>query len=449
MTHQSRKNLSAYGLFSRVKIIVKKLPNQIKGPNTSKKTITLTDNIMSAIAIFSLKYTSLLSFNIAHKERSAVRNNLKSLFFVNNPPSDSTMRERLDEVDPKALRKLFTRIFSQAQRDKALESYRYLNDYYIISLDGTCYFSSKSVYCNSCCTKKHRDGSTTYYHNVLGAAVVNPSMNTVIPLAPEPILKEDGNTKNGSEQKAATRFIENLKNEHPHLKVIITADSLHSKGPFIKQLNKAGYKFIMNAKQGDHKSLFEFVEGKGVCTNYIVKIKGITYEYRYVNNVPLNDANKNTSINFLECIETKPARKKTSEKKTTYTWVTNIKITKDNIHQLMQGGRTRWKIENETFNALKNMGYQFEHNFGHGKKNLSVIFMMLAMLAFLIDQVQEQSDALFQAALKKEGGKKYLWEQLRTHFLTFLIDSWKERPTLLLRSHLGKQCSSAKILFCY
>ena len=38
--------------------------------------------------------------------------------------------------------------------------------------------------------------------------------------------------------------------------------------------------------------------------------------------------------------------------------------------------RARWKIENETFNTLKNQGYHFEHNYGHGEQHLSVVFVM-------------------------------------------------------------------------
>ena len=65
----------------------------------------------------------------------------------------------------------------------------------------------------------------------------------------------------------------------------------------------------------------------------------------------------------------------------------------------MRGGRARWKIENETFNTLKNQGYHFEHNYGHGKKNLPVVLAMVMLLAFfLVDQAQQRCCPLFQAA---------------------------------------------------
>ncbi len=115
-----------------------------------------------------------------------------------------------------------------------------------------------------------------------------------------------------------------------------------------------------------------------------------------------------------------------SKGKKTLTWVTNIEITSEKIHPVMKGGRARWKLENETFNTLKNQGYEFEHNFGHGQKNLSTVFAMLMMFAFLLDQIQELCDALFQAALKKEGRKCYLWEKIRGLFINYLIVSWED-----------------------
>src|SRR5260370_11733147 len=80
----------------------------------------------------------------------------------------------------------------------------------------------------------------------------------------------------------------------------------------------------------------------------------------------------------------------------------------------MRAGRARWKIENETFNTLKNQGYHFEHNYGHGEQNLSVVFAMLMMLAFLVDQTQQLCCALFQALWSNLGSKRLLWVRIRT-----------------------------------
>jgi len=103
-----------------------------------------------------------------------------------------------------------------------------------------------------------------------------------------------------------------------------------------------------------------------------------------------------------------------------------LEINLENIEDLVKAGRARWKIENETFNTLKNQGYQFEHNFGHGYKNLCHVFGNLMLLAFLIDQIQQHGCPFFQAALKKIKYRKYLWERIRILFYSFCINSWKD-----------------------
>jgi hypothetical protein len=418
MDKQSRKHLSASALLTMTMKLFKGLPDQIMGKR--KEPITLADCLMSALAMFSIKSKSLLAFNEAYNHDKALEHNLRTLFSVNRVPSDTYMRERLDLVDPQDIRGAFTNIFAQLQRGKALEQYQFFEGYYLISLDGTGYFLSNTTYCDNCCVKQHKDGTKSYYHQLFAGSIVHPGLNTVIPLAPEPIMKADGQSKNDCEFNAAKRFIKHFRREHPHLKTIIVADSLHSKGPFIKELQAADMSFILNAKPGDHKKLFEFVQG--ISTNITRKTRGgIVQQYRYANSVPINDSNYDLAVNFLEYTETNHKGKTLR-----FSWVTNIEITEENIHQIVQGGRARWKIENETFNTLKNQGYEFEHNFGHGYKHLSTVFAMLMMLAFLIDQTQELCDALFQAALKASRRRSYFWNRLSRLFHEFLIDSWED-----------------------
>jgi hypothetical protein len=106
--------------------------------------------------------------------------------------------------------------------------------------------------------------------------------------------------------------------------------------------------------------------------------------------------------------------------------VTDLRVTKGTVYQLMRGGRARWRIENETFNTLKNQGYHFEHNFGHGYQHLSVVFARLMMLAFLVDQVQQLCCPLFQAVWAHLGSKRRLWERMRALFSDYALDSMRQ-----------------------
>jgi hypothetical protein len=125
-------------------------------------------------------------------------------------------------------------------------------------------------------------------------------------------------------------------------------------------------------------------------------------------------------VNFLEYWETKP-----SGKVQHFSWVTDLPLTELRLMPTMRGGRARWKIENETFNTLKNHGYHFEHNFGHGYKNLSAVMAHLMMLAFLSDQIQQHCCGLFRRAMDKALSRQRFWEKLRALFNDYLIPDWQ------------------------
>lgn len=389
-------------------------------PDTSGCGIPLVDHLMSGLALFVLKYPSLLQFD-KDQRRGTVHSNLLSLFGIKRAPCDTHFRERLDKVDPRQLRDLFKCLFSALQRGKVLEGFSYMDGHYLLSLDGTGYFSSPTIHCAQCCEKHHKNGTVTYYHQMLGAVLVHPDHKEVFPLAPEPILKQDGAKKNDCERNAAKRLLEDLRREHPHLKLIVVEDALASNAPHIRQLKALDLRFILGAKPDDHKFLFEWVNTAPATAEYtITDERGVLHRFRYLNVVPLNDANFDLEVNFFEYWGTTPKGKVTH-----FSWVTDLPVTPDNLMTLMRGGRARWKIENETFNTLKNQGYHFEHNFGHGKNNLSTVLMYLMMLAFLIDQIQQHCCRLFQAAVIAAQGKSRFWRLLRSTFDICLIPDWE------------------------
>ena len=146
-------------------------------------SISLHDALMSAFAVFSLKDPLLLAFDQRGNDE-----NLKALYHIENIPSDTHLRTILDALDPESLRPLFKDVFRQLQRGKALEPFVFYQGCYLLSLDGTGYFSSHKTHCASCMEKVSKNGEVTYYHQMLGAAIVHPDLKEVIPLMPEPII---------------------------------------------------------------------------------------------------------------------------------------------------------------------------------------------------------------------------------------------------------------------
>jgi hypothetical protein len=366
------------------------------------------------------------------QHRSILDENLKTLYHINHPPSDTYLRERLDEVDPKFMRPAFKKIFAQLQRGNCLKEFEFLDGSYLLSIDGTGEFSSSKVCCQQCCKKEHQDGSVTYYHQMLGACIVHPEKANVIPFCPEIIQNGDGSEKNDCERNAAKRFIENFKREHPHLNVIIVTDGVSSNAPYIQLLEENRMSYILGAKPGDHKFLFDSIESSEETSYHeILDDEGFFHQFRYLNNTVLNKSNPDVFVNFFEYMQTDP-----KGKETVFSWVTNIRITQNNVFALMKGGRARWKIENETFNTLKNLGYNFEHSYGHGKKNLSTILCLLMLLAFLIDQVQGMACSLFRAVRKRAGSYRGIWENMRVLFQFLRIPSWEYFYQLMAKKEL-------------
>ena len=396
----------------------------------AKVDYTLHDCLMSGFAMMLFQDPSLLAFQ-QRMQDSIQNNNLHNIFQVGAIPKDSQFRSVLDLVFPLDIEPVFTHFINRLQRGKQLAQYQFLKDRYLISIDGSQYFSSQAINCENCLTESSK-GKIRYSHKILQAAIVYPGKRQVLPLAPEFITNRDGTQKQDCEVNAAKRWIPKFRQAHPKLKIIITADDLFSKQPFIDELKKAGMSYILVAKPTDHKILFQWVNelialGGGDRLE-ITDSKGNRHCYQWVNQVPLNGTKDADEVNFFQYHIV-------SDNKITYrnSWVTDIAVDENNVVDLVKGGRARWKIENEVFNTLKNQGYHIEHNYGHGEKNLSSIFFILNLLAFFVHQILDLTDSLYQTVrYKKFTSRKEYFNQLRCTFRILLFRTWEHMLQYIL-----------------
>ncbi|MEN9391191.1 MAG: hypothetical protein RL017_489, partial [Pseudomonadota bacterium] len=143
------------------------------------------------LAIYGIKVSSLLQFDeLTRSSPDPVIHNNQKLYQVKNVTSDTYFRERLDSIDEiHRLQYGMDKIIAKLQNGKVLANYQYVEDSYLVAIDGTGYFSSSKVHCKNCCQKNHRDGSTTYHHNMLSAVMLHPEIKQVFPLILEPIQK--------------------------------------------------------------------------------------------------------------------------------------------------------------------------------------------------------------------------------------------------------------------
>ncbi len=386
----------------------KKTPDHRKG----SVEYSLHDSCMGAFAMFALKDPSLLSFvsNFAARQE-----NLEHVFKISKVPSDNGMRKILDPVQPTHLIPIFKDLFEHLDEQNILEDRRYL-DHFLISVDGTGTYSSNVIGCSHCLTKNHKNGNVEYHHQLLGASVVTPNMKTVFPVYGEAITCQDGSTKNDCERNACKRLLPHIRSILPNQKIIVLLDALYADGPTIKALQKEeiNMNYIIVIKEGYVLEQVMQLRKRDELQEYQwQKDKNTLCKFKWMSNLILNGANQDVIVNYLE-YEEYDSRKgivNYSNK-----WITDIELNKANVDQVAQAGRTRWKVENETFNTLKNQGYNLEHNYGHGHWYLATIFALIMLLAFFVDQITRAVDTSFEQALKEAKTLRDLRQKVRVLF---------------------------------
>jgi Transposase DDE domain len=377
----------------------------------------LPDVLKAAFAMFSLKHPSLLDFKT---QSTAEENNLHSIYRIEgNIPSDNQMRGILDPVDPQLLRPLFRTCFSLLSEAGVIGEYEYRDKHVIVSIDGVEHFSSTKVHCSSCTTRKHRNGEISYHHSGLAAVLVHPEQKEVFPLDFEPILNQDGAQKNDCERNAAKRLCKALNTRYPDLKIILVEDALYANAPHIRQITSYGWRFILNVKPDSHESLERQFAGRRTSGQVkelrITDPQGIKHYFAWTGGLCLCESAIDVKVNYLLYEQTDKQGKITR-----WTWITNIPLNARSVEAVMRGGRARWKIENETFNTLKNQDYHFEHNYGHGIQHLATVLALLMFLVFTIDQIQQRCCRFFRTLHQGLRTKVKLWAAIR-HLFNVLV----------------------------
>jgi hypothetical protein len=338
---------------------------------------------------------------------------------------------------------VYQKIYQWLNERKIISKFLYLEKELLIALDGTEYFSSKKINCPHCNSRNHRNGTTTYFHGCVIPAVVSPNMKQVICLEPEFIKKQDGYKKQDCENAAVKRWFNKNPSQRYENPVTLLGDDLYSRQPICELALSKDYNFIFVCRETSHKTLYEwleFLEKTGEVQTIKKKEwngkKELVYRYRYTNKIPLKDGDDSLQVNWCEVTI---INKETEEITYKNSFITNHKINDRNVEKIVKAGRSRWKIENESNNVLKNHGYNLEHNFGHGQNNLCEILLSLNLLAFLFHSVLKLANSTYQRLRQLNGSRrsffndirallKYFWFETWSDLLNFMLDDDSDKP---------------------
>jgi len=401
----------------------------------TNKKYKIRDAALSAFSVFFTQSPSFLSYQIS-MEQNKGNNNGRTLFGIDKIPCDNQIRALLDPIPANLLFPVFEQTFKMLQETNVVDEFRSFNNDLLIALDGTWFFSSNKIHCQNCLTKEHRNGTTTYYHSALLPVVMVPGSSRVIPLSPEFIRPQDGNEKQDCENASAKRWINGKGAEYSSLGVTVLGDDLFSRQPVCQLVLDKNLNFIFVCKPSSHKWLSEWLADADLVEDLhefaVTKWTGskyLTYTYQYANGVPLKDGEDALLVNWAQLTITNEQGAVTFRN----SFVSNHTITRKNVAAFIQAGRTRWKIENENNNTLKTKGYHFEHNFGHGKENLSETLLSLNLLSFLFHTVLEIFDNKYRLIRETLPRRKDFFNDIRALTRYICFDNWNHLLDFMIR----------------
>ena len=383
---------------------------------------SMADIGLSAFAPFFMQSESFLQHQRALEDGHG-RSNCQTLFGMARIPTDNHIRAMLDPVDPSHLQPCFDACLAALIGHGGLESFQRLGGRCLVALDGTEYFCSQKIGCPHCLTRKRANGKTERYHSMLAATLVAPGHTMTVPFMPEFIEPQDGHEKQDCERAAAKRWLSSHGPRLGPIKPVYLGDDLFACQPIAEAVIAQGADFLFTCKPDSHKTLYDFIAGAEAATLEVkekLRSKTQTARYRWFSAVPLRDGKDALAVNFI-AITIADAKGKVTYKNA---FVTSLALGKDNAAAICACARARWKIENEGFNVLKNNGYNLEHNFGHGKDRLAMLFAAMNLLAFAFHTLCDQAEARWRKAREAKGSRNRFFEHLRSISAYLVFPTW-------------------------
>ena len=376
---------------------------------------------MSALALLALNAPSLRAVDTP---RAA--GHVTTIDRLARAPCDTRMRERRDPVSPESLRPSCTLVVRPRQRGKALEPLGCLAGHDVVALEGPGSCSATTIHGDSGRHNDHRHGSVTDDHQRLAAASSHPDGRAVLPRMPAPMVQPDGTQQHEGERHAATRFSTTLRQDHPPLQCLMTADALSAKAPPLATRHDDGCHDRLGVNEGDPADVFtpvQAAEAAGRLTDDARpdRAAGLVPRVRVVTDLPLHGSSAAVRVHGLESWEMG------QDQGPHGSGVTDLRVKKRHVDTRMRGGRARWQIDHETVNTRKNHGDHGAHHDGPGAKHRSVGLALLLRWAFVVAQTPPRCGAVFQAVWAKLGRQRQWWERRRS-----LCDP-DERPSMRQR----------------
>ena len=394
-------------------------------------------------SVASLVFLGVLMFACGLRARRQVRWRLFTtclvdlyhvLFDVKSVPHGDTMNGVVCGLPFEAVQDLVCGMAETLVDKKVLYPHRLFAHYYVLAVDATGVLVYPERHCPYCLTRTHHNGITTYYHPVLEAKIVAPTglvvsvMSEFIENPEDDPTRSEQERKQDCELKAFYRLAPRLKARFPRLPLLLAMDGLYAVGPVFALCREHNWKFTCTLSDEQLRSVNEEFESLApLCpANRLTWHTGrdgeVGQQFRWVNDIVYVDSrDEEHTVSVVECRDTR-CDAEGQEHTTKFKWVTNVRVDAHHVVALCnEGGRLRWKIENQGFNVQKHGGYELEHAYTHDENGMKIYYLLL-QIAHLVMQLFERGNLLARVFPRGLGAMKNLgWrllEALRHETLT-------------------------------
>jgi len=367
------------------------------------------------------------------------------LFNVDRCPHGDTSNDAFCHTSPEEVQQEVCRLLNMLIRKKVLYRHRVLDKYFVVAGDGTGTLTFPERHCPHCLTQTQH-GKTTYYHQVLDLKLVSSNgfaFSMMTNFIENPGVKPK---KQDCELKAFYRLAPQLKESFPRLPILLALDGLFACGPVFHLCTTYGWKFMIVLKDKDlpsvnqeFEALWQLERGNRLIWKTRKEGEEVKQVFRWVNGIPYTDSNGREHIlSVIECLEMK-LNSEGEWETTKFKWVTNFRVTATNVVSLAnEGGRRRWKIENQGFKAQKTGGFELEHSYTSNPTSAKIFYYLL-QIAHMIEQL------LYQGCLVGKQGRRALGSRKNLGFR--LLEAWRNTPLKKAEIEEISMCSF-QIRFC-
>jgi hypothetical protein len=381
------------------------------GRNPDLITYPLAQLLCTGVLLFMFRLGSRrqIKYQLGENEPSEAK--METWFDVAAVPHGDTLNYGFQRLRPDEMQEVTCRLVEGLIRKKVLYRWR-LFDNFMVAVDGTGMLTFRERHCPFCLTRKLNNGETLYYHPILEAKLVTAN-GFVFSIMTEFIENTDPQAdKQDCELKAFYRLAKRLKQRFPRLPICLLLDGLYAGGPTFQLCADYNWRYLIVLQDKDLPNVHRTYHAvlPHVPENHKRLLLGTQREtvqdYRWVKGIAYTDSQeRHHNLNMVVCQESKPNRLK-KRSTTTFKWLTNFIPTQNNIDTLAnQGGRLRWKIENEGFNVQKNGGFNLEHPYSQDGTARQVFYFLL-QIAHLIFQLIEKGSLLHTAFPNGLGSHK-------------------------------------------